>query len=181
MTFPWHHTQPFVPGGNAEWFSAPRSTEELRDALRWAAEFDLERRFLGLGSNLLISDYGVSGLTISTRRLKTVTVLDNGRLWAAAGASVVKLSHSVAEKGWSGLEWAVGVPGTVGGAVTMNAGAHGCETVNSLVSVEVLDENLQPQVLAPEHLNYGYRSSILQQRPWVVTGATFQLSTDTIP
>ena len=165
----------FRVGGAAEWFCLPESAEDLQAALQWAANEGLATQFIGLGSNLLVSDRGVPGLTICTRKLRATKFLDNGQFWAAAGASVVKLSHAVADRGLSGWEWAVGVPGTVGGAVTMNAGAHGSSTVDSLVAVEILDENLQPQILAPAELNYDYRFSILQERNWIVTGATFQL------
>ena len=165
----------FRVGGSAEWFCMPKSAEELRQALVWAADAGLERRFLGLGSNVLVSDRGLPGLTVSTRKLKDAKFLEDGKFWAAAGASLVKLSRALADRGWSGWEWAVGVPGTVGGAVTMNAGAHGTETVESLVNVEILDEQLQARTLLPEELDYRYRHSRLQDRDWVVTGATFQL------
>ncbi|MGK7906625.1 MAG: UDP-N-acetylmuramate dehydrogenase [Synechococcus sp.] len=166
----------FRVGGNAEWFGLPRSTEELEQSLMWAQNNGQETRFIGLGSNLLVSDRGLPGLTLCTRKLRQTRFLENGRFWAAAGASVVKLSHAVADRGLSGWEWAVGVPGTVGGAVTMNAGAHGSSTADSLVSVEILDEHLQARILAPKDLQYDYRYSILQERNWVVTGATFQLT-----
>lgn len=165
----------FRVGGAAEWFCLPQSTEELQVSLQWAARVGLQTQFIGLGSNLLVSDRGLPGLTICTRKLRSIKFLDNGRFWAAAGSSVVKLSHTVADRGLSGWEWAVGVPGTVGGAVTMNAGAHGSSTADSLVSVEILDENLQSQVLSADELNYDYRYSILQERSWIVTGAEFQL------
>ena len=165
----------FRVGGAAEWFCLPQSAEELQTGLQWAADNGLKTQFIGLGSNVLVSDRGLPGLTICTRKLRSVKFLDNCQFWAAAGASVVKLSHMVADRGLSGWEWAVGVPGTVGGAVTMNAGAHGSSTADSLVSVEILDEHLQAQTLTPDELNYDYRYSMLQERNLIVTGATFQL------
>ncbi|MEM9537644.1 MAG: UDP-N-acetylmuramate dehydrogenase [Cyanobacteria bacterium P01_E01_bin.45] len=165
----------FRVGGAAEWFCLPESADDLQMALQWAADVGLATQFIGLGSNLLVSDRGIPGLTLCTRKLRATKFLDNGQFWAAAGASVVKLSHAVADRGWSGWEWAVGVPGTVGGAVTMNAGAHGSSTADSLVSVEILDEQLQHRTLYPDELNYDYRYSIMQERNWIVTGATVQL------
>ncbi|WP_017325390.1 UDP-N-acetylmuramate dehydrogenase [Synechococcus sp. PCC 7336] len=171
----------FRVGGAAEWLGLPRSPQELHDSLAWAQSQDLVCRFMGLGSNLLIGDRGLPGLTLSTRKLKQVKALEDGKLWVEAGASAVKLAHTVADWGWSGLEWAVGVPGTLGGMAVMNAGAHGCETKDVLVSVDILDESLQSRTLDPQELDYRYRDSLLQHRPWIVTAATFQLEPDRDP
>ncbi|NJK61557.1 MAG: UDP-N-acetylmuramate dehydrogenase [Synechococcaceae cyanobacterium SM2_3_1] len=165
----------FRVGGPAEWYCEPTSLLELQQCLAWSFQSQTSVTFLGAGSNLLISDQGLRGLVINTRRLREIQILPGGRLWAAAGAPLKKLADLAARHGWSGMEWAIGIPGTVGGAVVMNAGAHQQSIADVLLEVTLLDDQAQPQQLTMAELNYGYRSSLLQQRTWIVTGASFQL------
>lgn len=165
----------FRVGGAAEWLAEPRSESELHDVLNWAAAYKLPMTVLGAGSNLLISDAGLPGVVISTRYLRGIRWLEQGRFWAAAGEPMVTLARLVAKRGWGGFEWAIGIPGTVGGAVAMNAGAHALSTADSLVEANLLDGQGQPLTLSAGSLQFGYRFSLVQQRRWVVTGATFQL------
>jgi UDP-N-acetylmuramate dehydrogenase len=165
----------FRVGGRAEWYCEPQSIAELQRDLQWAKESSLPVTVLGAGSNLLISDSGLSGLVINTRKLRGIQSMGQGQLWAAAGEPLVKLARLAAEQGWSGLEWAIGIPGTVGGGVVMNAGAHGLSMANTLVEVTVLDTTWQPRTLTLAELEFNYRFSILQSRSWIVIGALFQL------
>lgn len=163
-------------GGAAEWFVAPRSSEQLLAALEWAEAESMPVTLIGGGSNLLISDCGLSGLVIGTRYLRqTHFDPETGQLTAAAGVALPRLAWKAARLGWQGLEWAVGIPGTVGGAVVMNAGAHGCCTADLLVKADVLSKMGQMKVLTPSDLGYSYRSSNLQGGNQLVTQATFQL------
>lgn len=131
---------------------------------------------MGAGSNLLISDQGLPGLVISTRYLRQRTFDPvTCQVTAYAGESLPKLAWQAAKQGWSGLEWAVGIPGTVGGALVMNAGAHGGCTADVLTEVHALDRDGTIQVLKPEHMAFQYRSSILQQSPRPVLLGVFQL------
>lgn len=166
----------FRVGGPAEWYVAPRTLTELEASFAWAQHNDLPITLLGAGSNLLISDRGLSGLVIGTRRLRQSTFdRETGLVTVGAGEPLPRLAWQAAERGLSGLEWAVGIPGTVGGAVVMNAGAHGGCTAEHLVRVTVLLPNGTTQILTPEDLNYAYRTSRLQGKQWLVTQATFQL------
>ncbi|MEO0853362.1 MAG: UDP-N-acetylmuramate dehydrogenase [Cyanobacteria bacterium J06648_11] len=166
----------FKVGGLAEWYCEPQSREDLQQSWQWAVARELPVTLMGLGSNLLVSDRGLPGLVINLRRFRGYEILGDGRLWAAAGEPVVKLAHVAAQHGWRGMEWAVGIPGTVGGAVTMNAGAHGAATADILESATVLDDRQQSVTLSPDQLGFAYRTSVLQtQRRWLVTGAIFQL------
>lgn len=166
----------FKVGGAAEWYCEPRSCEDLQRYWQWATERELPVTLLGLGSNLLISDRGLPGLAINLRRFRGYEILGDGRIWAAAGEPVVKLAHVAARHGWRGMEWAVGIPGTVGGAVTMNAGAHGAATADILESATILNDRQKIVTLTPDRLGFAYRTSALQtQRRWLVTGAIFQL------
>lgn len=170
------HLTSFRVGGPAEWYVAPRTLEELQASFEWAHQQSLAITVLGAGSNLLISDRGLPGLVIGTRRLRQ-TLVDSktAQITVGAGEPLPRLAWHAAELGWRGLEWAVGIPGTVGGAVVMNAGAHGGSTADCLVSAEVLLPNGATKILTPDQLGYAYRTSMLQGKDWTVTRATFQL------
>jgi UDP-N-acetylmuramate dehydrogenase len=166
----------FRVGGFAEWFTAPRRLEDLQASLTWAADEGLPVTLLGAGSNLLISDRGLPGLVICTRHLRYSHFDDaTGQITAAAGEPIVRLAWQAAERGWQGLEWAVGIPGTVGGAVVMNAGAHDSCTADVLANAHVLGADGSSYVLMPKDLKFQYRTSILQRDRRLVTQATFQL------
>ncbi|MDJ0706321.1 MAG: UDP-N-acetylmuramate dehydrogenase [Leptolyngbyaceae cyanobacterium MO_188.B28] len=166
----------FRVGGPAEWYIAPQNIEELQTGLEWAQKRDLPITFLGAGSNLLVSDCGLPGLVICTRRLRQATFdPDTGQVTAAAGEPLATLAWKAARLGWKGLEWAVGIPGTVGGAVVMNAGAHGWCTEKILVQTKVLNSDQTTAILSPEDLGYQYRTSRLQHDQQLVVQATFQL------
>jgi UDP-N-acetylmuramate dehydrogenase len=166
----------FRVGGPAEWYVAPRTLDELQASFAWAKAEGLLITLLGAGSNLLISDRGLPGLVIGTRRLRhTRFDLTTGQVTVGAGEPLPRLAWHAAEQGCRGLEWAVGIPGTVGGAVVMNAGAHGGCIAESLVNAHVLLPNGSVKILTAEEMGYAYRTSILQGKDWLVTQATFQL------
>ncbi|MFM6189622.1 MAG: UDP-N-acetylmuramate dehydrogenase [Planktothrix sp.] len=166
----------FRVGGPAEWYVAPKGVEQLQETLTWANTEGLPITLLGAGSNLLISDQGLPGLVIATRHLRHSEFnLESGLLTAGAGTSLPRLAWKAARLGWRGLEWAVGIPGTVGGAVVMNAGAHKSSTADILVNTHVLSRTGELELLTPKDLGYRYRTSILQGGDRFVTQATFQL------
>lgn len=166
----------FRVGGPAEWYVAPRRVEDLQASVEWANAQKLPITLLGAGSNLLISDRGIPGLVICTRYLRYFQFDDQtGQVTASAGEPLPRLAWQAADRGWQGLEWSVGIPGTVGGAVVMNAGAHDRCTAELLVSTKVLSADGSIEVLTPEDLDYSYRTSILQRNPRLVLEATFQL------
>jgi UDP-N-acetylmuramate dehydrogenase len=174
----------FRVGGPAELYTAPRSIEELQAGLSWANQRGLPITLLGAGSNLLVSDRGLPGLVICTRHLKQTHFDEStGQLTAMAGDQIARLAWQAAERGWTGLEWAVGIPGTVGGAVVMNAGAHNFCTADMLVNTRVLAIDGNAELMTPEALNFGYRTSALQglthtaapKAIRLVTQATLQL------
>ncbi|MBD2480641.1 UDP-N-acetylmuramate dehydrogenase [Planktothrix sp. FACHB-1365] len=166
----------FRVGGPAEWYVAPKGVEQLQETLSWANTEGLPITLLGAGSNLLISDQGLSGLVIATRHLRHAQFdVEAGLLTAGAGSSLPRLAWKAARLGWRGLEWAVGIPGTIGGAVVMNAGAHKSCTADILVNTHVLSRAGDLQLLTPKDLAYRYRTSILQGGDRFVTQATFQL------
>ena len=166
-------------GGPAQWLAEPTTAQELAALVAWSREQALELRCIGAGSNLLIADAGLEGLCLCLRRLQG-SRLDAGSGWveAAAGEPIPSLARKAARAGLSGLEWAVGIPGTVGGAVVMNAGAQGGCVAEWLSAVQVLDpaRPQQPFWLAADELAFAYRHSRLQQEPLVVLAARFQLA-----
>lgn len=166
----------FRVGGEAQWFVTPNSHEELRRSLQWAAAEGQPVTFLGAGSNLLVSDRGIPGLTIAAKELRQFQRDDAqpGRVTLGAGEPLPRVAWKLAKLGWSGFEWAVGIPGTIGGAVVMNAGAHKSCVADNLVSVETIDLAGNCERLTCEELRYSYRSSRLQHEPRVVVSATFQ-------
>ena len=166
----------FRVGGPAQWYVAPRNLEDLQASYEWAQAEELPVTLLGAGSNLLVSDRGLPGLVISTRHLRHTQFNQmSGQVTVAAGEPLPRLAWQAAERGWQGLEWAVGIPGTVGGAVVMNAGAHRNCVADLLVSTEVLSSSGMMEILTPQQLGYSYRTSLLQGSQRLVTQATFQL------
>ena len=164
-------------GGAADLYVAPRNLEALQASLKYAKERNLKVTTLGAGSNLLVSDRGISGLVIATRHLRFSNFdPETGQLTVAAGESIPSLALAAAELGWQGLEWAVGIPGTAGGAVVMNAGAHNSCIADMLVSAQVLSPDGTLETLTADQLGYGYRTSLLQGGDRIVTQATLQLA-----
>jgi UDP-N-acetylmuramate dehydrogenase len=172
------HYTTWKVGGPAQWLAEPATADELLGLLLWAGRERLEQRCIGAGSNLLVADEGLSGLTLCLRRLQG-SQLDagTGSVEALAGEPIPSLARKAAKAGLAGLEWAVGIPGTVGGAVVMNAGAQGGCIAEHLESVTVVNPVRPDQtlVLAAHELEYGYRHSRLQQEPWIVVSARLRL------
>jgi len=163
-------------GGTAEWYVAPQNSDQLQDSLIWAHTKQLPITFLGGGSNLLISDRGLEGLVINARNFRYLQVKKEiAQITAAAGMPLPTVAWKAAKQGWRGLEWAVGVPGTVGGAVVMNAGAQGSCMANVLTEVVVVNTDGHLERLTPQDLDFSYRCSNLQTDPRWVMEATFQL------
>ena len=166
-------------GGPAQWFAEPDTTAQLQALLAWAQSEGLTSRVIGAGSNLLVSDAGLEGLTVCNRRLQGAELdAGAGLIEALAGEPIPTLARRAARAGLAGLEWAVGIPGTVGGAVVMNAGAQGGCSAEVLDSITVVDPAApgRTHTLPASALDFAYRHSRLQQEPLVVLSARFRLS-----
>jgi UDP-N-acetylmuramate dehydrogenase len=161
-------------GGRAEFLALPKTIGELESVLERGMGLPLT--YLGAGSNLLVSDQGIDGLVIGTKNLRGVTFDETtGRVTVAAGEPLPKLAWRAAQRGWSGLEWAVGIPGTVGGMAVMNAGAQGGCSADCVLEVEVFCPIGGLKRLRVEELGYSYRSSLLQGSNQIVTQVILQL------
>jgi UDP-N-acetylmuramate dehydrogenase len=167
-------------GGKADYlYVARESTEQLVEVVQAAWAENLPVRVLGGGANVLVSDAGVRGLVV-INRLGNAAYSDR-KVTVTAGMSLAVLARKCASKGLSGLEWAVSVPGTVGGAVVNNAGAHGGDMAGCLVSAALVDAERGTQMLTNADFAYEYRSSSLKARAdrrFLVTIVTLALTPD---
>lgn len=151
-------------GGKAERFCEPATEMELKEVIQWAKENDQPITVLGGGSNILISDQGIRGLVIKPSNNK-VEIEDN-RMTIGAAALVKTISEQAFEAGLSGLEWAIGIPGFVGGAIRGNAGAHGGSFDQIVKEVIVFDtESLTLTTYTPDMCNFTYRHSFFKDNP----------------
>ncbi len=162
-------------GGPAELLAVPAGVEDLVLAVAWAGKEAIPWRVLGNGSNLLVADAGVPGLVLQVRKVLDGIRREGDRLHAGAGASFPALANRAAAEGLSGLEFAAGIPGTVGGAIVMNAGWHEHETGRVVDSVEVLEADGQVRRLPGDACAFGYRTSRFRARNGVVLAAVFRL------
>ena len=166
----------FKIGGPATVFCKPRTVVELTRTLELCRQAGVRTYLLGNGSNTLFADEGFSGAVICLTDLKaqsTAQTLPDGRcrLTASAGTLLVSVCNRALDLNLTGLEFAFGIPGTVGGAVYMNAGAYGGEMKDVLEQVTFLDENLKLRTLPAAELSLGYRTSIFETHPWCILEA----------
>ncbi len=163
-------------GGPADALLEPKSTEELIEAVEKAREYGVPVTVLGGGTNVLVLDGGVRGLTIRLAKALTNVEVDGTSVTADAGVLYPVLANTTAARGLAGLEFATGIPGTVGGAVYMNAGAYGSETREVLVWADVFRDGEIVRV-ENEALGLSYRHSALHENPdWIVLRANYALS-----
>jgi len=180
LIYPKVHLSPYTSykvGGEAQWYVEPKSWNDIQEVFAWIEKQQIPLTCLGAGSNLLICDRGVEGLVLNTRHLREFTINEKEQtITVGAGYSLPKLAWQVAKKGWEGLEWAVGIPATIGGAVVMNAGAHqGC-MADVLNHALVAYPNGNLKHLSGKELEYSYRTSKLQKEKALVLSATFKLN-----
>ena len=172
------HTS-FRIGGGAEVMAFPKNREELAQILKMSALLDCKCAILGAGTNVLAPDEGLSGLVICLKDcLDGMEQLDDTHIRVMAGVTMSRAAVFAANLGLSGLEFAHGIPGTVGGGVNMNAGAYGGEICQVCTQVEVMDRNGNVRVLSGEEMQFSYRHSILEETDDIVVRADFALTRD---
>lgn len=165
----------FRIGGPADYFLTPAGAEEIRDVIAYCREVELPYFILGNGSNLLVSDEGFRGAVIQVdHRMQEITV-EGRAIRAQAGVLLSKAAAVARDHSLTGLEFASGIPGTLGGGVSMNAGAYGGELKDVLVRVRVVDRDLQIRDIEAGDLDLGYRHSRIQDEEMVVTDVTLEL------
>ena len=162
-------------GGPAQFFATPDDRDDIARLAAWAASGGLSLRVLGGGSNVLVSDDSLSGLVISLRRACSETAFDGVAVSAGAGVMLPALARAAAAHDLGGLEFAIGIPGAVGGALQSNAGIGDGRSIGGLVrSVDVLD-GAAVRTLGADELTFDYRTSSLRGSGLVVLAATLEL------
>lgn len=164
-------------GGPADLFVEPSSVENLQLAMELIREYNVNWRAIGRGSNLLVSDQGIEGVVIKLGMGINELEIDGTKITVGGGYSLVALATQISRKDLSGLEFASGIPGSVGGAVYMNAGAHGSDISKILEKALILFEDGKLEWVSNEEMEFSYRTSVLQKkRPGIVIKAIFQLT-----
>lgn len=164
----------FKVGGPADILLTPNNVQQVKDTITICKENEIPFYVIGNGSNLLVKDGGIRGIVIKLCELKKIERLGN-KIKAECGALLKDVSTEATAGALSGFQFACGIPGSVGGAVFMNAGAYDGETSFVIESAEVLDDKQEIRVLSKEELNLGYRQSIVMQKGYIVLSATFNL------
>ena len=170
------HTS-FRIGGNAEIMAFPKSGEELVEILKVSSLLDCKIAILGTGTNVLAPDAGIPGVVICLKdSLDGMELLENNRIRVMAGVTMTRAAVFAANHGLAGMEFAHGIPGTVGGGVYMNAGAYGGEICQICEAVEVMSKDGKVRTLTNEEIGFSYRHSVLEESGDLVISAVFQLT-----
>ncbi|MEA3320013.1 MAG: UDP-N-acetylmuramate dehydrogenase [Bacillota bacterium] len=163
-------------GGPADVLVEPKSLEKLQETMETINKFQVKWTAIGRGSNLLVSDLGIEGVVIKLGNGMDHFELKENEVHVGGGYSLIKLVTIISKKGLSGLEFAGGIPGSVGGAVYMNAGAHGSDMSKVLKKAHILFEDGKMEWLTADELNFSYRTSILQkERPGICLEAVLMV------
>ena len=171
-----NHTS-FRIGGGAEVMAFPKSIDELSRILKVSALLDCKSAILGAGTNVLAPDEGIRGLVICLKDcLGGMEQTGENCIRVMAGVTMTRAAVFAANLGLSGLEFAHGIPGTVGGGVYMNAGAYGGEICQVCKSVDVMDFSGELRRFSAEEMEFSYRHSILEEKPGIVVAAEFELT-----
>jgi len=166
----------FGIGGPSRFYAEARSVDEMTDLLGYARDHQIPFFILGKGSNCLFDDRGFDGLVIHNKIDFCQFNKETGYIAVGAGYNFSLLGSQTAREGWAGLEFASGIPGSVGGAIFMNAGANGQETCESLCSVDFIDKNGTLIKFSRDELQFSYRTSSFQAMQGAIVAASFQLT-----
>lgn len=161
-------------GGNADFYITVYSHEDAKNTLIFCKENDIPVTILGNGSNLIIRDGGIRGVVLNTLELKEIR-REGNTVYAGSGARIIDVSRFARDHSLSGLEFACGIPGSVGGAVYMNAGAYGGEIKDVLVEIIAVTPEGEIITVGKDDLHLGYRKSVVQENDYLVLQAIFEL------
>lgn len=165
----------FRVGGPADFFVTPKTKEEVRDVIRVCKEAGMPYYIIGNGSNLLVSDAGYRGVIIQIYKEMNEVTVEGNLVKAQAGALLSGIAAKALAAELTGFEFASGIPGTIGGACVMNAGAYGGEMKDVLESVTVLTGEGEILELRRDELELGYRTSVIAKKGYIVLGAVMKL------
>ena len=158
----------FRIGGPADYLVLPQKTEEIGEIVACCKKMNVPWYVMGNGSNLLVADQGVRGVVIQLLRNFNKIVVQQNKISAQAGAGNALIARQALDASLTGFEFAAGIPGTIGGAVVMNAGAYGGEMKDIITEVTVLDEQGEIQSIPVDKLELGYRTSIIARKGYIV-------------
>jgi UDP-N-acetylmuramate dehydrogenase len=162
-------------GGVADLLVIPATLEETEATVRYAYENDIPLLLLGNGSNMVVRDGGVRGIVLHLAKLNAISI-EGTNVHAEAGALIIDVSKQATAATLTGIEFACGIPGSIGGAMAMNAGAYGGEISDIIVQATVLTRSGERLVLSKDELELGYRQSIISKEGYYVLSADFQLA-----
>ena len=165
----------FRVGGNADYFVMPQNAEEVKKIVTLCKDAEVPYYILGNGSNLLVGDRGYRGVIIQIYKAMNDIQIEGDRVKVQAGALLSRVGTATLEAELTGFEFAAGIPGTVGGAVVMNAGAYGGEMKDIIVNATVLTQDGDIITINKEDLELGYRTSVIAKKGYVVLEAEYQL------
>ncbi|GAB3045898.1 UDP-N-acetylmuramate dehydrogenase [Virgibacillus ainsalahensis] len=161
-------------GGKADFLVKPETYEQVQDIVKLANKEKIAFTLLGNGSNLIVKDGGIRGIVMNLQKLTAIQI-DEGTVVAQSGARIIDVSREALREELSGLEFACGIPGSVGGALFMNAGAYGGEVKDVLTSTKVIDREGNLLTLKADQLDLDYRTSNIPDKGYIVLEATFTL------
>lgn len=165
----------FRIGGNADYFLTPKTEGHICESIDFCKKNDIKYYIIGNGSNILVSDEGIRGVVIKLFDNFADYVVEGNKIIAKPGILLSKLSNIAASKGLTGLEFAGGIPGTLGGAIAMNAGAYGGEMKDVVTGVKVLDAAGKIITIDAADMNFGYRKSVVSQNNYIVVEVEMEL------
>ena len=165
----------FRIGGPADYFVMPQTTEELAGVLKLCKEEQMPYFILGNGSNLLVGDKGFRGVVIQLYKNFDGFQIEGTKVTARAGAMLIRVAKEAGKAGLTGLEFASGIPGTIGGAMVMNAGAYGGEMKDVVTAVTVLTKDGDIKTLTGEEMNFRYRGSVVEDEGYIVLETVMEL------
>lgn len=164
----------FKIGGPAKYFYMAKTSEDIKQSVQFAKESKLSYYILGNGSNILVSDQGFNGLVIKLRNTKYE--IRNTSIDCESGLMLGKLVNESIKNGLTGLEWLIGIPGTLGGAIYGNAGAFGYSLSEAVESVKVLNsDNLKEEILTAKECQFGYRISVFKEKKYIILSVVLKL------
>lgn len=166
----------FRIGGNADYYVSVQDTKSLKEIIGLCKEMGMAYHIIGNGSNLLVADKGVRGIVLQISNQMNLVTVDGTKLVAQAGALLSKVARVAQGSCLTGFEFAGGIPGTIGGAVRMNAGAYGGEMKDVLKSATVIDVEGELQTLSVEQLELGYRTSVVSKKQYIVVEVELELA-----
>lgn len=166
----------FRVGGEAECMAVVETKEELSQLVSYLGRIEQDYFVLGNGSNLLVGDKGYRGIILKMGPRLSAVGVEKDHIAAGAGALLSRVSAAARDAGLSGLEFAAGIPGSIGGAIVMNAGAYGGEMKQVVKMVRVMDKEGEILTLDNDTMEFGYRTSIIRDRPFIVLGVVLRLT-----